>query len=247
MALLLVGFACGGQAELAGKLGSRFADVYEAGGPLVALHHAYADSLFIGTEVHVPTDLESACEAFARALAVLHLELVVQTESAEMEWLTDLVRLRADVDSFCATYQPMLERIAASEPPVRDVLQEASEARLFASIGEWDMTLEGVLSRALDAMGDGAERWSFAVAFSVRTLLHQETIDRIDEGLGEILFGTDEATGPPVPVPPAVAEAIAALAALCGRSVGATEVQEAICLAECIHRYLVDDIVEPCL
>lgn len=246
MFVLVVGLAGGGRAELAARIGSKFADVYAAGAPLVALYRSYADHLFLGTAISIPTDLEVACEPFARELAELHVQLVTQTGSVATESLAAVVRLRADVACFCASYQPMLEAMASVEVPAPDLLERASEADLFASIADLNDGLEEVLSFMLDETDDREDRWRLAAAFAVRTLVHQPTVERIGEGLVGILYGAEGVSEPLIQVPAAIADAIAALGALSGRSLSPEEAEEAVRLAECIHGYLVDDVVALC-
>ena len=83
------------------QMGSAFADVYGAFAPLGILHRSYSDFLFYGSDVMIPANLASACEQTGYQLALLHIELLTQTEAQVVDTIPRLTRLRADLAAFC--------------------------------------------------------------------------------------------------------------------------------------------------
>jgi hypothetical protein len=228
--------ACSGSA---GLLGSRFADVYATFAPLYALHRSYADYLFHGTAVAIPRDLGASCERFSYELALFHVELSVQTESVTAGGFAYLVRLRAESTSFCDVHGESIRAIAESDEVDRDLLSAASDEGLFAGIKRMNDLMEAELDEILAGMGEGIERWAFAVTFSIRTLLNRAEIGRIDTNLREILWGDLQGTAPPFAVPAEVATAMERLIELSDRELSEVEVEEAVRAATRIYEHFV--------
>jgi hypothetical protein len=224
-----------------GRAGSQFADVYSAFAPWFALHEAFAEYLFRGSETEIPADLSSCCEGFSLALARLQLTMGAQSDSPTAVLNARLPELLVEVDTFCAIYRPILETIDASDGGDFTDLEEASDAGLFARIYELHERLEDLFTTAFDEIDNDRSRWSFAVAFTVRTLTSHEAIERIDEDLAGIFYGREGASGPPFPVPEAIAEAMAGLVALSGRDLPPSESERAGRWAEEILAAFVSD------
>lgn len=224
-----------------GRAGSQFADVYSAFAPWFALHEAFAEYLFRGSETEIPADLSSCCEGFPLALARLQLTMGAQSDSPTAVLNARLPELLVEVDAFCAIYRPILETIDASDGGDFADLEEASDAGLFARIYELHERLEDLFTAAFDEIDNDRSRWSFAVAFTVRTLTSHEAIERIDEDLAGIFYGREGASGPPFPVPEAIAEAMAGLVALSGRDLPPSESERAGRWAEEILAAFVSD------
>jgi hypothetical protein len=221
-------------------LGSRFADAYTAFSPLVALYASYRDYLFDGTAVEIPANLAASCERFSYELALFHLDYVVQTESASAGGLVYLARLRAESTSFCDTYDAWIRSLAESVEVDTDLLNAASDDGLFAGIKRTNELLEVVLDEILVGLGEGVERWAFAVSFSMRSLLNQTEFERIDETyLREILYADPEGVAPPFAVPDGIALAMERLVDLSGRDLSDDEADDAVRLAAAIYAYFV--------
>jgi len=216
-------------------LGSQFADLYSSFAPLYALYRSYADHLFTGAPVAIPSGIGGSCAELFSAVNGIPSDLLTQTSSVA------LAVLRAEVVGFCASYRLTLEEIERSSPEgLIPLLDRASDEKLFASIHKLNSTLEGTLSQALSALGEGVKRWRFAVAFAVRTIIDRSTIDRIDDDLRGIFYG-EEGGAPPVDLPEQVSDAMAALIALSGRPLTEGEADQARYLAEYIECYFVFD------
>jgi len=216
-------------------LGSQFADLYSSFAPLYALYRSYADHLFTGAPVAVPLGVSDSCTGLVAALSGISTDLLTQTPSAALD------RLRIEALDFCLSYRPTLEEIERSSPDgLIPLLDRASDEELFASIYKLNSALEETLSQALSALGEGVERWRFAVAFAVRTIIDSSPIDRIDDDLRGIFYG-EGGSAPPVDLPEQVSDAMAALIALSGRPLTEGEADQARYLAEYIECYFVFD------
>jgi len=219
-------------------LGFRFADTYSAYAPLFALYRSYADHLFEGTDVSVPPEIGDACQSFAQELGALYIDLVVQTPPATAETMMRLVHLRGDLAGFCADYGETLEAIAATDPVDLDLLRQASRDRLFATIRALNERLEAVFATAVEGIGEGIERWWFAVAFSMRSILRRGDPERIDSNIAEILYGEADGAGPPIEVPPRVSDAMAGLIDRSGRTLLPDEVEAVVEWASVIADFI---------
>lgn len=240
--LVALGLACG---AFEAELGARFADAYTAFAPLFLLHRSYADHLFLGTGVEIPLHLVESCQSFSYQLALLQIDLIVQTASRMPETMNFVLRLRMEQATYCDLYVSTLGRIAAAPEADHAMLEAAKDAGLFAGI----QTLSGLLELALDAALTELEGdlgpWRFAVAFSMRSVLNQKPVERIDVNLGEILYGAGEALGPPVDVPDTVADAMAHLIELSGRDLGEEAGALAVGYAGIVYRFIRGDMEEP--
>jgi hypothetical protein len=232
---ILSAVCCGSPA----LLGSQFADAYAAFAPLYVLHRSYGEYLFNGTAVEVPEDLPDSCERFSYELALFHVAYVVQTESAAPGGLAYLVRLRAESASFCDVYDESIRAIAESDEVDYDVLGAASDGGLFAEIKRMNDLMETALDEILAGMGEGIERWAFAVTFSIRTLLNQTEVERINTNLREILYADPEGTASPFAVPTEVASAMERLVELSGRELSVTQREDAVRSATVIYEHFV--------
>lgn len=224
------------------KSGSAFADVYGAFAPLAVLHRSYADYLFYGTDVVIPDTLASACDETGYLLATLHFDLLVQTGAeivAAMPWLT---RLRADLAVFCDRHSQILPPIAAGDSPDMDMLKEASDLGLFSDIYRLQGGLQSVFEAYLEGLIDEQGIWNFSVAFSLRTLLRQLPPEaRIEPGLRAILYGSDDAVGPPPFVSEVIGDAIEHLVALIDIDLDMASKEEVQFLAQAIYEYVVEE------
>ncbi len=220
------------------RLGSRFSDVYTAFSPLVALYASYRDYLFDGTAVEIPANLATSCERFSYELALFHLDYVVQTESASAGGLAYLARLRADSTAFCDSYDPWIRALAESDEVDTDLLSAASDEGLFAEIKRINELMEITLDEILAGLGEGVERWAFAVSFAMRSLLNQTEVERIDDAyIREILYADPEGDAPPFAVPNEIALAMERLINLSGRELSEAEVEEAYRAATAIYEH----------
>jgi hypothetical protein len=231
--------ACSGSPAL---LGSQFADAYAAFASLYVLHRSYGEYLFNGTAVEIPEDLSDSCERFCYELALFHADYVIQTESAAAGGLAYLVRLRVESTSFCDVYDESIRAIAELNEVDYDVLNVASDAGLFAEIKQMNDLMEVALDEILAGMGEGIERWTFAATFSIRTLLNQAEVKRINTNLREILYADPEGTASPFAVPVEIAAAMERLIGLSGRDLSEAEVDDAIQSAALIYEYLVAEL-----
>ena len=234
--LCVLAVSCDGAPAL---LGARFADAYAAFAPLYVLHRAYGDHLFNGTGVEIPPDLEGSCARFSYELALFHVDYVAQTESATAGGLAYLARLRAESTSFCDVYDESIRAIAGSDEVDYDLLSAASDGGLFAEIKRMNDLMEAALDEILAGMGEGIERWAFAVTFSIRTLLNQEELERISTNLREILYADPEGSAPPFAVPADVASAMGRLVELSGRELSETEREDAVRSATVIYEHFI--------
>ena len=215
--------------------GVAFAEVYHAFAPLFALHRAYADYLFLGVSVRAPAGLPAACEEIPPQLDLLRAELLVQTGSAETVAL--LGHVQAGLSAFCQEHPETLGEIASLDEVGSSLLQEAADERLFARVGE----LEEALNDAFDKTVSGFEpdrQWRFSVAFTMRTLLRQGEISRLDVALVEILLGSERSPPAPADLPATLSEDVRALAGLCGRDLNPAEREEVAGIAARIEAAL---------
>lgn len=231
--------ACSGSPAL---LGSQFADVYAALAPLYVLHRSYGEYLFSGTAVEIPEDLSGSCERFSYELALFHVDYAVQTESAAVGGLAYLVRLRAESTSFCDAYEGSIRAIAELNEVDYDVLNAAGDAGLFAKVKQMNDLMEAALDEILAGMGEGIERWTFAVTFSIRTLLNRTDVERISMNLREILYADPEGTASPFAVPTEVSAAMERLVELSGRELSETQREDAVRSATLIYEFLVAEL-----
>jgi len=221
-----------------GRIGSEFAAAYASFAPILAFHESYADYLFEGTPVTIPDDLGSACEAFSMGLAMLHVSLVAET--APVAPPSTLVRLRIEADAFCESFGGRLREIAESCPDPQ-ALEDASKAGLFGAAYDLSEHMEETFTEAFESIEEERGRWAFSVAFTSRALMEQPVVSRIDSSLPAIFYGSEDATGPPFPVSAEVADAMARLIDLTGRSIDVEESERARILAATIHTYFVGE------
>jgi len=232
---------CGFEAEL----GSRFADAYTAFAPLFLLHRSYADHLFQGTGVEISTYLAESCQSFSYQLALLQIDLIEQTASQMTETLNFLVRLRMEQAAYCDRHATTLEGITVAPDVDLEILDAASDAGLFAGIQLLSDLLETSLDAALSELEEDLGPWRFAVAFSMHSILDQRPVERMDSNLREILYGSEEATGPPIGVLDAVADAMAGLIELSGRDLDEEEAAQASDHAAIVYRFIMGYEEEP--
>ena len=233
--LCLMAVACAGSPA---SLGSQFADAYAAFAPLYAVYRAYAEYLFSGTAVEVPGGLVDSCERFSYELARFHVDYVLQTESATAGGLGYVIRLRAESSAFCGTYEETIGSVISTRGD-EEVLEAASDEGFFAEIKGLNDLMEAALDEILAGMGEGVERWAFAVAFSIRTVLNQPEIVRIDPNLREILYADAEGTAPPFQVPAEIGTAMERLLDLAGRELTEEEGRAAAQSAGAIYEYFI--------
>jgi len=236
--LLLVALssACG---AFEAQLGARFADAYTAFAPLFLFHRSYADHLFQGTGVVIPMYLVESCQSFSYQLALLQIDLIEQTAPQMPETMSFVLRLRMEQAAYCDRHVVTLEQIAAAPEADLDMLKAASDTGLFAGIQALSDLLELSLDAALTELDEDLGPWRFAVAFSMRGILNQQSVERIDSNLSDILYGADGAAGPPLVVSDAVADAMADLIELSGRDLGDDEAALAVGHAGIVYRYIV--------
>jgi len=220
------------------KSGSAFADVYGAFAPLAVLHRSYADYLFYGTDVTIPDTLVSACDETGYLLATLHLDLLVQTGTEVVSTMPWLARLRADLAAFCDEHWQVLAAIAALGSPDIEVLKEASELGVFSDIYRLQGGLQAAFEACMDGLSDEQGTWEFAVAFSLRTLLGQSVLEMIEPSLRNILYGSEEAEGPPAFVSEDIGLAIEQLIAFVDVPLDVTSLEEVQSLAQAIYEYV---------
>jgi len=235
--LLAVGALAGQPA----RMGSAFATVYDAFAPLGVLHRSYADFLFYGTDVVVPDDLDSACEETGYLLALLHIDLLVQTGPQAVAVTPRLARLRADVAIFCDRFSGTLTDILYTNPPDPTMLKVAGELGLFSDIYGLQQGLQSTFEAYLDGFCDEQAMWEFAVAFALRTLLDQEELRMLEPSLRDILYGSTEALFPPAFVPQDVASAIVRLVEFIGVPLEAAMIDEIRACSQLIYEYVLDE------
>lgn len=241
MLLVLVvslGFGCFG---LDAELGVRFADAYSAFAPLFVFHRSYADHLFLGADVEVPGNLVESCQSFSLRLGLLQIELIEQTASAMPETMHAVLRLRMEQATYCGRYGTVLEEIAATPEADLEMLSLAADAGLFAGIQALSDHLESALDAALAELRSELGPWRFAVAFSMRGILNQERVERIDANVREILYGSEESAGPPVETPERVDSAMADLIDLSGHDLTPEEAEQAVEHASTILAFALGD------
>lgn len=238
--MLMVIGVWGGQTA---EIGSRFAEVYGAFAPLGALHRAYADFLFHGTAVVIPDDLSYACQQTGYLLGLLHIDLFAQTNSHVAETITRLVRVRSDLAAFCAAHSETLIELTLTDPPLLDLLKQASEWGLFSSIHRLQQGLQFTFEAYFDDLEDDRSTWEFAVAFALRTLLDQEKIGQIKRNLQDILYGSEQALLPPAFVCQEIAVSIMRLVEFIDIPLEESMVEEIRFLAQLIYHYVVSEPV----
>lgn len=244
IALLLLSFPAAGSYAC---LGSIFADVYTAFAPLYALHDSYANYLFTGSEVTVPSGLDEACEELSQHLGKLHMGLIIQSDSQRVEVLAHLADLQGNVASFCATQQEQIAAIAAMEENDLTLFSQASERGLFAEIKELRTLLDEVFTLTLENLTEERDQWMFNAAFVIRTLINQEEIEQINLSLEQILLGSEETPAPPEDLPEEVLQGLHALVFFSGRKLTPQEQEEVVTLARTIYAYLVEESQKRCL
>lgn len=235
---LLASVVWGGQPA---RIGSEFADVYSVFAPLGVLHRSYADFLFYGSDVVIPEDLASACEETSYLLALLHIDLLTQTESQVAETIPRLARLRADLAAFCAAFSGTLAGISRMDPPDLAILKDASELGLFSSIYGLQQGLQFTFEAYLDGSEDEESTWEFAVAFALKTLLDQEELGKIEGSLRAILYGSEEAMFPPEFAPQGISIVIMQLVEFIDIPLEASMIDEIRALAQVIYNYVVGE------
>lgn len=196
--------------------GRAFAEIYDAFAPFGVLYRTYADHLFYGNDVTIPSGVSDVCERLGTLLGLLQIDLATQTGSYGVETMSQLVRFRSRLAGFCEIYGVWLTDIDAMGVPDIDRLKEASAAGLFSEIHDLQADLQTVFETALDVLPDPADQWSFGVAFSLRTLLMQEHWAILDEDLRNILYGSEDASSLPAFVDETLAVTIEALTEFIG-------------------------------
>ncbi|MBU0595205.1 hypothetical protein KJ567_00770 [Candidatus Bipolaricaulota bacterium] len=223
------------------EMGARFADAYTAFAPLFLFHRSYADHLFLGTGIEIPIHLVESCQSFSYQLALLQIDLIEQTASHMPETMNYVLRLRMEQAAYCDRHSATLEEIVAGPEVDLDMLDAASDFGLFSGIQALGDLLELALDAALGELEWELGPWRFAVAFSMRGILNQHPVERIDANLREILYGAEGATRPPLPVPDAVADAMAGVIELSGRDLGEEDAALAVGHAAIVYRFLIED------
>jgi len=219
------------------SVGSTFADTYSAFSPLYALYKSYANFLFSGTEIVVPPNLEQACPHLQDRLKTLQIEIITQTDSQRIEQVTRLAHLHQTTDAFCQTYEDMISSIASLPAVELDAFKQAADDGLFVAISEENKELEGLFSSTLDTY-TRREQWKFAVAFSIRTILEQGDLVRLDSSLSEILLGPGDDPYDAGIVPAAVLPQVEELAVLAGVDLDDAHKEQVLALAHAIYDYL---------
>ncbi|MBE0635090.1 hypothetical protein IH601_03745 [Candidatus Bipolaricaulota bacterium] len=223
------------------QMGSGFAEVYGSFAPLVVLHRSYADYLFYGTDVVVPEGVASACDETGYQLALLHLELLSQTGSQVLATLPRLTRLRADVASYCDAYSEILTSIALVEDIDMAILEDASERGMFSAIYALQQGLQFAFEAYLEGIAGERGMWEFAVAFALKTVLDQEEMSQLDEGLRGILYGSEQADAPPAFLPQDVADGIAALVEFLGSPIASEMEGQIRALIQLVYDYVMEE------
>jgi len=234
--LLLGASALGSPASLA----TAFADAYAEFAPLYALYRSYADYLFTGDKVTVPSNLEGVCNRLTEALLPLEAELATQSSSQRTLQTTYVTHLRWKVRIHCTTYAETAATIETMPPIDLDTLADVADGGYFASISDLNALLQDLFSLVLEGILDPCEQWSFNVAFATRTLLRQEIIDRIDASIRTILLGSDEVPGPPVDLPDEIEAALTVLAEAAGETMTLEVAERIRRAAETLHRALLE-------
>ncbi len=168
------------------------------------------------------------------------MTFIVQTDSHRVEEVGYLIRLRGKLSSFCEGYREPIATIAAADPIDLPLLDQAAEEDLFASISDLNELFEKLLDLTIKNLEEAHDRWAFNAAFATRTLMNQETIERIDPALESLLLGSEETSSPPDNLPSDILQAIRHLAALSDKDLTWKERKEAQDLASAVHAFLVD-------
>ncbi len=218
------------------SLGGKFADVYTAFAPLYSFYRSYADYLFYGSEVVVPSGIGVVCQSFSSTLASLQMDLIVQTESGEA--INYVVHLRQSLGAFCARYSETITAVATMTTPDMEFLGRAAKKGFFGSISELNNLLKEAFNAVLEKLPAGKEQWKFAAAFACRTLIDQPRITHIEDSLKKILLGSDESPPPPSGLPDEIVETLHELAAYAGQDVTPTDVNRVKGLAHKIYNFL---------
>ncbi len=192
----------------AASLGGMMAEVFDAFAPWVSLYGAYFQFSFQGGVLEVPAGVVTACEQAGTQAAGLYIHLMKQTDAQTVRTWIDLARLRADTAAFCETHRDTLGTLRRNSPPEDSLLKEAATNGLFSDIRTLQQSLQDALEAVMETLEDERDRWSFGVAFALRTLLLQDPLKRVGEELTAILYGSEEAEVPPAFVPEDIAEAI---------------------------------------
>jgi len=236
-----LGMATVGAAPVAAELGAGFSDLYREFAPLYLFYRSYGDHLFHGTSIEIPSGLGEACEHLSIKTAMFQIDVTVQTASDTLrETVPDLIRLRIAIDTYCAAYGQTLSVVAAWDEVDEEAIERASDAGLFSEIRALSDAIETTLDVLLEAFESDVDRWIFGVAFSMRGILTQTAIERMDANLNEILYGSPDAVEAPIPVSEAVAAAMARLIELSGRDLTPDEAAVARAAADVVYRFVVD-------
>ena len=219
-------------------LGSTFADTFTAFAPLCALHQSYAGFLLLGSEVPLPFGLDGACDRLLGGLPGLESEFRTQSGACSLEALAVLGDLKEGTLGFCQSYSEQIEAIATMEEVDLAYFSQAAESGFFRGIMALNEDLQEAFELGLHCFVQEADRWRFGAAFVTRTLLLQETVERIDGNLKAILLGSEDTPAPPKDLPAGVREAIESLVGLSGKPLDAKEAGEAKALAERIYDFL---------
>jgi len=219
------------------SVGSTFADTYSAFAPLYTLYKSYANFLFAGTEIVIPPDLKQACAYLQDKLKTLQIEIITQTDSQRIEQVTRLAHLRQTTNTFCQTYREMISAIASLPTADLNMFKQAADDSLFVVISDENKELEGLFSSTLDTYS-GREQWKFAATFSIRTILEQGILIRLDSSLREILLGPEDALYAAGIVPATVLPQVEKLAALAGIDLDDVQQQRALSLTHEVYDYL---------
>lgn len=222
------------------SVGSAFADTYSSFSPLYSLYKAYANFLFSGTQVVVPKDLDKACPQLQSDLNSLQIEILTQTDSQRIEQVTRIAHLRQATVTFCRTYGEMISSIASFTTTEIDTLKQAADDGLFAAVSDENKELTGLFSSTLDTY-TGTRQWMFAVAFSMRTILEQQDLVKLDSSLREILLGPEDSPYGEGIIPPEVLPQSRELATLAGIDLDRAKRERARVLAREIYDFLVGE------
>ena len=243
-AAVLLGGSAVALAEPAAQLGATFAETYSDFAPLFSFHQSFADHLFQGSAVEIPTDVAVACGGFAEALAYLHLEIQIQTASESAFSMPALLHLRTDTAAFCAAFGPTLVEIGAWIDVDMESLRLASAEGLFVGISQLNDGLDRVFSEVFDGFTSEEARWRFAVTFAVRAILVSESVERLNANLNEIFYGDSDAHAPPIPLPETVEEAMAFLVERSGQELLAEDEEVVLSSAAMVYEFFIGDFEE---
>ena len=221
------------------SVGAAFADTYSAFAPLYTLYKSYANFLFSGTQIVIPKNLNEACQKLQSHLNSLQMEIITQTDSQRVEQITRIAHLRQKTAMFCRTYSDVIFSIASLATADLDMLKRAADDGLFVAVSDENKELEGLFSSTLDTYV-GSEQWKFATAFSMRTLIEQEDLIKLDSSLSEILIGPKDSPYDEGIVPAAVLSQARELALLVGINLDDKERERALALAREIYEYLME-------